>query len=131
MQRFPATVHKFCIFFPYSVTQYKRIDMCIPAPRYVRTRGRRKRMVVLENKRMHVTDRKLARVSCLNHGASLAPNFGHAASSQRFLKNSVFRSHFERIKANPLKQFTIFSNSKGCSEVLTIQSHRCILTVMY
>ena len=65
-------------------------------------------MVVLENKRTHVTDRKLPRVSCLNHGASFAPNVGHAASS-RFLKNSVFRSHFERIKANPFLSNLPFS----------------------
>ena len=65
--------------------------------------------MVLENKRMHVTDRKLPRVSCLHRGASFALNGGHAASAQQFLKNSAFRSHFERTKASPFLSNLSFS----------------------
>lgn len=80
-------------------------------------------MMVLENKRMHVTDRKLPRVSCLHHGASFASNGGHAASAQ-FLKNSVFRSHFERTKAKPFLSNLPFSLIAKAAMKSYSSSHR-------
>lgn len=138
MQWFPATVHKYCRFFPYSMTECKRTDMCIPPPQYIRTRGKRRILGLLGNKKMQVTGNHHM-LSWLNHGASLASYVGHPASSQWFLKTSVFRSHLERIKANPF--LSNLPSSLIAEAAMSLQfrdtevfSHgyvSCVLMVMY